>query len=147
MESRSSAGSTPLSPNAGGAKSILAAKQGPHRGSSIHAETLNITGCPTPANRKVQAPEPRRSQASTVLLLRRSASHPPVAYPLLIAARLTPISAPHTNSELPNTGASRRLPKISSAITTAPLMNAVANRPNRDQFALFDNDVMRLRCK
>jgi len=126
---------------------MLAAKQGPHRGSSTHAETLNITGCPTPANRKVQAPDPRRSQASTMPLLRRSASQPPVAYPLLIAARITPISAPHTNSELPNTGARRRLPRISSAITTAPLMNAVANRPSRDQFALFDKDVMRLWCR
>jgi hypothetical protein len=48
-----------------------------------------------------------------------------------MAARITPMSAPHTNSELPNTGAKSRLPRISSAITTAPVMNAVRNKNQR----------------
>jgi hypothetical protein len=44
---------------------------------------------------------------------------------------MTPIKAPHTNSELPKTGAKSRLPNISNAMTTAPVINAVVRRNQR----------------
>ena len=40
--------------------------------------------------------------------------------------------APQTNNEFPKIGASSRLPRISSAITTAPVTNAVAKSQGRD---------------
>ena len=60
-----------------------------------------------------------------------------------MAARITPINAPQTKSELPNIGASSRLPRISRAITTAPVMNAVTNSHGRDHCALPDGAVIR----
>src|SRR5690348_15040242 len=58
-----------------------------------------------------------------------------------MAARITPIKAPQTNRELPKIGASRRLPRISKAMTTAPVANAVAMSQNRghrpENFGLF----------
>jgi hypothetical protein len=65
-----------------------------------------------------------------------------MAYPLLMAARITPIKAPQTKRELPKTGARSRLPRISSAITTAPVMNAVAKSHRRAE-AVPDGAVMR----
>jgi hypothetical protein len=63
-----------------------------------------------------------------------------VAYPLLIAARITPINAPHTNREFPKTGAKRRLPRISNAITTAPVMKAVKRGQNADRRLKTDRE-------
>jgi hypothetical protein len=62
----------------------------------------------------------------------RSDAQPPKAYPELIAARITPIRAPQTNNEFPNMGASSRLPKISSAMTTPPVIIAVKSRRMRE---------------
>ena len=41
---RSRVGSTPLSPNAGGARRKVAARQGPHRGSLVHESTEKMIG-------------------------------------------------------------------------------------------------------
>jgi hypothetical protein len=124
-DSRRSAGNTPLRQKAGNPNRALAAMHGPHRGSCTHADTLNMMGWPTPARRNVHNPDATRNQARTFPAEYRSANHPPVAYPLLMAAKITPINAPHTNSELPKTGANSRLPRISNAITTAPVTKAV----------------------
>jgi hypothetical protein len=48
-----------------------------------------------------------------------------------MAAKITPINAPQTNNELPNTGANSRLPRISNAITTAPVTRAVKSKNPR----------------
>jgi hypothetical protein len=90
--------------------------------------TLKSTGWPSHAIRKVQAPENRSRPANTCAPGCRSESQPPNAYPLLMAARITPINAPQTNREFPKTGARSRLPTISSAITTAPVASAVISR-------------------
>ena len=83
------------------------------------------------ATRNVHPPENSNKAARTRPLVYRSETHPPNAYPLLIAARITPINAPHTNKELPKTGASNRLPKISNAMTTAPVTSAVLSKNQR----------------
>ena len=128
---RNMAGSTPLSPKAGGPRSSAAATQGPHRGSSIDPATLKRTSWPSHAIRNVQAPENSSRPASTCAPGYRSETQPPKAYPLLMAARITPINAPQTNREFPKTGAKSRLPKISSAMTTAPVASAVIRRNHR----------------
>src|SRR5580765_9064359 len=125
---RNKAGSTPLNPKAGGPRSSAAATQGPQRGSSTTPATLKSTSWPSHAIRKVQAPENSSRPANTCAQGYRSETQPPKAYPLLMAARITPINAPQTNSEFPKTGAKLRLPKISSAITTAPVVGAVIRR-------------------
>jgi len=58
-----------------------------------------------------------------------------------MAARTTPIRAPHTKRELPKIGANIRLPKISNAITTAPVVNAVAKNQPRDQGDKGEDDL------
>ncbi len=128
---RSNAGMTPLNPNAGGANNTQAARLGPHRGSSTSLATLKMATCPIQDISNVQAPEPSRSQASTAATRYRSDAQPPNAYPELMAARMIPIKAPQTNSEFPNTGASKRLPRISSAMTMAPVTSAVMSRNRR----------------
>src|SRR4029077_12890282 len=96
-----------------GPKRLPAAPRRPSRASHPPPATLKSPGWPSHAVRNVQAPENNNRPASTCGQGYRSETQPPKAYPLLMAARITPINAPQTNSEFPKTGAKSRLPKIS----------------------------------
>ena len=124
--SRTAIGVTAARTTLGAPKSSTAAISGSSRAPGSHVTTNSSTCWSSTGTSSTNVDPSRMTPTSSPAFGKRSASAPPTAYPTARPASTTPMSAPHTKSELPKNGASTRLAAISTPSRTAPLTKTAA---------------------